>query len=82
MNEAAVDKIVGEMPDFMLRIELREMAQKHLDPKGGWTHFQGLDADGAKFWDTVVRMGFADKGEATPDTGGRPLDVYRLKVTA
>ena len=82
MNPKAIDRIVGAMPDFVLRMEMREMAQKHLDPKGGWTHIQGLDAEGTKFFDTMVKMGIADKGEATPDNGGRALEVYRLKVVA
>lgn len=79
MNERQIDRIVGEMPDFMLRLELREIAKKYLSPEK-WTHLEGLDADGQKMFEAMVKAGLVQQGEAVPDGGGEALVVYRLKA--
>ncbi len=80
MNNQSIDEIVGDMPEFLLKMELRKIAESDVcfGDSRDWTHFQGLDADGEKLLDAMVVAGLVDKGEAKPENGGATLCVYRL----
>lgn len=81
MKGEVIDKIVGDMPEFMLKLQLDLIAKQWLEPTGKWTHIADLDKAGTELFDNMVRVGIARKGEAV-GSEGKAMVVYALKVPA
>lgn len=79
MKVEAIATIVGEIPDFMVMTQLRELASEWFDPLGGWTHLEGADESDMEILAIMVNVGMADHVKTMSE--GKMLDLFRWHQT-
>jgi hypothetical protein len=75
MKVETIATITGELPDFMMMAQLRELAAEWFDPQGGWTHLEGADDDDVELLAVMVNTGIADHAKVISE--GKLLDLFR-----
>lgn len=75
MKTEAIASIVGDMPDFMMMAQLRDLAGEWLDPEGGWTHLEDPDDADVEILAVMVNVGMIDHAKTISE--GQLLDLFR-----